>query len=154
MTTLIPRPLTERHAKLFSHRIRRADLDDLHTSGQYPYAALLDAIEAGEAYGIWDGIDIIGAGGWTRDGNVWSLWTDLSVSQSKALIKNAVPWARIIAIRARRPLGNFFLRGNTVTDGWLRLTRCVEILDDRPLTWQGRTYIPFYLKPLEELPLV
>lgn len=88
------------------------------------------------------------------EGAIWTLWADLSKAQARELLKWAGRWARVIAIRSKRPLSNIYREDNTKTARWLRLTRCVNILDEHPIQWQGRTYIPFTLKPLEELPYV
>lgn len=155
MTTLVPKPLTREDALDLGPRIRQADIDDLTVHRSNPTEALLGALAVpGESYGVWDGEHLIGAGGWTEAGHVWTLWTDLSSAQSRALLKACIPWARIMAIRSMRPLGNVFLTENHVTRAWLRATRCVELLDVPPIMWQGFEYTPFRLKPLEQLPYV
>lgn len=155
MTVLIPRLLRWEDCETLAPKIRRADLEDLTINRSNPLRALQGAIHMpGEAFGIWDGDQIVGAGGWTTSGTVWTLWQELTFGQAKALAKNCAPWARIMAIRSARPLQNVFLQGNAATRRWLESTRCVDILDDHPLTWEGRTFIPFFLKPLEQLPYV
>lgn len=153
--TLIPRPLTTPDCYDLGKRMRQADLDDLLAHQGDPQQALLWAVEApGEAYGIWDEDQLIGAGGWTRSGSVWSLWADLSPAQARAVLRQAASWARIIAIRARRPLYNVFRADNRVTDRWLELTRCVDIDRRNVIVWEGQSFVPFYLKSLERLPYV
>lgn len=155
MANLVPVPLTIDHVWDLAPRLRKADLDDLTVHNSHPRGALLAALsEPGEAFAVLDGDKVIGAGGWTKAGSVWTLWADLTRGQAKDLIRLSRPWARIIAIRAKRPLQNVYLKGNRATEGWLRATGCVTILDDNPIVWQGREYIPFFLKPLEELPYV
>lgn len=153
-TRLVPKPLRGSHCYDLGSRLRQADLDDLTLHEEQPIRALLQGMRAGEAYSVWDGHEIIGAGGWTEEGRVWTLWADLTVAQSRELLRMSRPWARILAIRAKRPLSNVFLAGNAVTERWLRMTDCVDILDAELLPWQGRMYVPFYLKPLERLPNV
>ena len=155
MANLVPVPLTADHAWDLAPRLRAADLADLTIHGSNPNKALLAAIDMpGEPYAILDDGVVIGAGGWTKAGSVWTLWQDLSVGQAKALLKWCPAWARIMAIRSGRPLQNVYLKGNLATESWLKATRCVNILDESPIMWQGREYIPFFLKPLEELPYV
>ena len=83
---------------------------------------------------------------------MWTLWADLTLSQYKGLMRRVPFWARFLAVRAHRRLENSYLQGNTTTRKWLAATRCVNFLDDQPLTWEGKTFIPFTLKPLEHLP--
>lgn len=153
--SLVPKPLRPSDCDYLAKNIRRADLLDLTIHGENPRDALLHGIEHGEAYGVWDGPQLIGAGGWTKEGAVWTLWREgMTKAQSRELLKQCVPWARIMAIRAKRPLSNVFLSNNRVTERWLRATRCVDILDDVLIPWQGRLYVPFHLKALEDLPYV
>lgn len=152
--TLLPVPLTYDHIRHLAPRIREADLADLTIHDTDPEQALVSGMTLGESFAVLDDGVPIGAGGWTVAGAVWTLWTDLTRKQSLELLRCCVPWARIMAIRAKRPLTNVFLSGNTVTERWLRATRCVTILDNQLLSWKGRSYVPFYLKPLEELPYV
>jgi len=152
--TLTPTPLNYDHIRHLAPRIREADLWDLTIHDTDPEQALVSGMALGEAFAVLDDGVPIGAGGWTVAGSVWTLWTDLTRKQSLALLRCCVPWARIMAIRAKRPLQNVFLEGNTVTERWLRATRCVNILDGSSVSWNGRRYTPFFLKPLEELPYV
>lgn len=167
--SLVPVPLTYQHIRDLAPRVRAADIADLTVHGNDPEQALVSGMTAGEAYAImdtgnpkpawlpdsaWDEGRVIGAGGWTVTGGAWTLWADLTRQQSRALLKIAPAWARIMAIRAKRPLGNYFLTGNTVTERWLRATGCVTILDGHEMLWQDRSYTPFFVKPLEALPYV
>jgi len=149
-----PERLNYAHILSLAPRIREADLRDLTLHEGDPEQALISGLSSGEAYAVLHEGTVIGAGGWTVEGAIWTLWADLTLGQSKQLLKWSRPWARVIAIRAKRPLSNVYLRGNTTTERWLKATRCVNILDDHPIQWQGREYIPFHLKPLEELPYV
>ena len=106
MANLVPVPLTADHAWDLAPRLRAADLADLTIHGSNPNKALLAAIDMpGEPYAILDDGVVIGAGGWTKAGSVWTLWQDLSVGQAKALLKWCPAWARIMAIRSGRPFG-------------------------------------------------
>lgn len=155
MTTLNLRPLDGDYCRYLGPKLQASDIADLTLHHQCPDEALFSALSIpGQAYCVRDGDTPIGAGGWTEEGAVWTLWTDLTISQSAALLRCCVPWARIMAIRAERPLHNVFLASNSITASWLEATRCVNILYNRPLTWHGREYIPFFLKSLEELPYV
>lgn len=147
------KPLTMDDIFCLHDRIREADLIDLKNQDASAFEALLEGVNSGEAWAIYDDEDLIGAGGFTDQGYVWSLWTDLSLRQSLGIMKKAEGWARVLRMRAGpRPLQNVFVEGNRVTEAFLRRTRCVNIQEDCPLTYNGRTFIPFFLKPLAELP--
>lgn len=154
MTQLVPVPLNYGHILQLAPKLQASDLADLTLHEGDPEGALISGLSSGEAYAVLDGDTVIGAGGWTVEGAVWSLWADLSKGQAKELLRWAARWARVIAIRSKRPLGNVYRSGNHKTARWLKLTKCVTILDDHPIMWNGQTYIPFHLKPLEDLPYV
>ena len=154
MTQLTPVPLNYGHILSLAPRMRQADLLDLTVHGGDPEGALVSGLASGEAYAVLSDGVVIGAGGWTVEGSIWTLWADLTTPQARELLRWAGRWARVLAIRSKRPLSNVFLRGNTLTERWLRLTRCVDIDYANPIHWQGRDYLAFRLKPLEELPYV
>lgn len=151
-----PVPYTIGHATALSRKLRKADLIDLHQHEQDPRAALSYPLETGdESWAVMDGDAVIGAGGWTRAGSVWTLWADLSMRQSRELLRMTPAWARIISIRSKgRILGNVFRKGNRLTQHWLEMSGCVDIHHETPLTSEWGTFIPFRLKPLERLPNV
>lgn len=147
------KPLTLDDIFCLHERIREADLMDLKCQDASALEALFEGLTSGEAWGIFDDGVIIGAGGFTDQGYVWSMWVDLSLRQSMGIMKKAEGWARVLRMRAGQvPLQNVFVEGNRATETFLKRTRCVDIQEDCPLTYNGRTFIPFFLKPLAELP--
>lgn len=149
-----PVPLTMHHAEMLAPYVRSSDCADLKTHDSTPWEALRHGVAMdGESWAVMDGEVIIGAGGWTALGSVWTLWADLSRTQAKEVLRMAPAWCRIMAIRAKRPLQNVYLAGNSQTEHFLRATKCVDILDQEVL-YEGRTWIPFFLKPLEDMPSV
>lgn len=151
---IYPEKLTLAHAAALAPRVRKADLDDLKNHGAgADYALAMALTTPGEAWAVMhDGVPI-GAGGWTKDGCIWTLWADLSLGQAREVMKMVVPYARIIAIRANRPLHNWYREGNRATEHFLRATRCVDFTEKRA-TITGRPYRHFKLKALEDLPNV
>ncbi len=149
-----PVKLTHDHVLRLAPSIREEDLLDLKVHGSNPYQALeMAEIMPGEAWAVVEDELLIGAGGWTEVGSVWTLWANLSLGQAKEVLHMAAPWCRIMAIRAKRPLGNIFLKGNRATERFLRATKCVDILEET-IHHDGREWTPFFLKPLEAMPSV
>lgn len=143
-------------------RLRDGDVQDCLAHEHTPEEALLGGWQGGPSWGVWDGDCLIGAGGWTFDGAIWTLWSDLTRSQSLALMRVTPSWARKIAEHANehikwyqpeRRLQNAVWEDNRLTIAWLRATRCVDFLDTR-LQFGDKWFIPFFLKPLAELPNV
>ena len=156
---IYPEPLTIQHAASLEPRVRKADRDDLknHRAGA-EYALALALTLPGEAWAIMWAEDnatpvVIGAGGWTEAGAVWTLWADLTLAQSKAMMRMIVPYARILAIRANRPLWNYYGMRNDATEKFLKATRCVDFTGDVSY-FSGRYWNKFMLKPLEDMPHV
>lgn len=156
---IYPERLTLAHAAALAPRVRRADLDDLknHEAGA-EYALALALVEPGEAWAVMYPSEnatpqVIGAGGWTESGSVWTLWADLTRGQARDVMRMVVPYARILAIRSRRPLSNWYNTENAATEHFLRATHCVDFMDVQA-TIGGRPFRRFTLKPLEDLPNV
>lgn len=156
---IYPERLTLAHAASLAPRVRKADCDDLKNHGAgAEYALALALCTPGEAWAVMHLAEnatpeIIGAGGWTVDGCVWTLWANMTRGQAREVMKMVVPYARIIAIRANRPLHNWYREGNLATEHFLRATRCVDFTEKRA-TITGRPYRHFKLKALEDLPNV
>jgi hypothetical protein len=144
-------PLKAEDAWDLSKRIRQADLDDLIRHEADPLDSLLHGLLHGRAYGVWSSRGLIGAGGWTWEGCIWSLWANLTAAEGKGIMRNVAAWAWSLAFDADRPLWNVYAEGNRATEAFLKATHCVTIDKDHPLTYEGRTFIPFYLKSLGDL---
>lgn len=156
---IYPERLTLAHAASLSPRVRKADLDDLKDQeAGADYALAMALTEPGEAWAVMHRSEnatpqVIGAGGWTKRGAIWTLWTDLTLSQAKDMMKMVVPYARIISIRAQRPLWNYYREGNKATEHFLRSTGCIDFSEEVGYIG-GAPYRRFFLKPLEDLPNV
>lgn len=156
---IYPEKLTLAHAAALAPRLRAEDVADLKDHGAGAEGALARAlVEEGEAWAIisrkegWPDT-VIGAGGWTATGYVWTLWADLSVGQARDVLRMAIPYARILAIRSGRPLENWFREGNEATASFLRATGCVDFTEERAMIGD-RLFRRFKLKSLEDLPRV
>lgn len=147
-------PLRRRHIPLLHPYIREADLADMKVAGMGADQALAYGLFNGPSWGIWDkDTSIIGAGGYTTQGSVWSLWADLSPEQSRGIMARAGEWARFIRsfAGADKWLWNVYLQGNRQTEAFLRASHCVNIDKENPIQHDGRVFIPFHLKTAEEL---
>lgn len=158
---IYPTPLTLRLAADLAPWIRKADLDDLkrHDLG-IDYALATALVTPGEAWAVMhkqgpnSPSELIGAGGWTCEGVVWTLWADLSRGQARDVLRMAVPYARILSIRAKQPLYNFYRADNAATEHFLKATGCVDFLDEvsyRGMNGESR-WKKFKLKRLEDMP--
>jgi len=148
------RPLTIEGIMDLAPVIREEDLLDLKCQNSSAFECLMLGLE-GHAWGIYEGDLIVGAGGFTAHGFVWSLWRDMTEEQKRGVMQKAVGWARIMRLLAGKALlQNVYLKGNHKTERFLKATRCVTIDEGTELVYQGRTFIPFFLKPYEELPNV
>ena len=148
------RPLTVEGIVALAPRIREQDLLDLKHQDASAFECLMLGLE-GQAWGVYDGDVIVGAGGFTDHGFIWSLWATLSEAQGRGLMQKVVGWARVMRLLAgRRFLQNVYLKGNRATERFLKSTRCVTIDETLELPYQGRSFIPFHLKAFEELPNV
>lgn len=149
-----PEPLEESHVVYLAGRVREADILDLKTHESTALEALTWALKLpGKAWAVMDGDTPIGAGGFTEAGSIWTLWRDLTLGQYREVLRMAAPWCRIMAILAKRPLSNVYLKGNRTTERFLKATGCIDILEQE-VYHDGRTWIPFFLKPLERMPNV
>lgn len=147
-------PLRERHIPLLAPYIREADLVDMKVAGMSAQEALAYGLFLGPAWGVWErGVGIIGAGGYTKQGAIWSLWADLSPEQSRGVMARAGEWARFIRSYAGgdKWLWNIYLKGNRQTEAFLRASHCVNIDKESSILHDGREFIPFHLKTAEEL---
>lgn len=154
---IYPEKLTLQRAAELAPRVRQADRDDLKTQGEGPDHALVLAMALpGEAWAVmWQAggeeAQVIGAGGWTEEGVIWTLWADLSLGQARAVMRMVVPYARIMSIRAQRPLSNFYAMRNNATEKFLKATRCIDFTGDVRY-FSGRYWNHFTLKPLKDMP--
>lgn len=146
------KPLAKHHCTRLAPLVCEADRLDLIAHNSDPEAALETALkEPGEAWavGYHDG-PILGAFGWTEAGAVWSVWADLTRGEQRRLLRLTPEVVLAVAQDAKRPLGNVVWEGNTRVLSWLKASKCFTFLDNH-LLWEGRRYIPFFVKPLGDL---
>lgn len=147
--------LAAHHCRRLAPEVCEPDRLDLIAHGADPASALESALSCpGEAWavGYHDG-PVLGAFGWTEEGSIWSMWRDLSRGEQKRLLKMTPQVIRAIAEDAQRPLSNVVWEGNRRVIAWLRASKCFTFLDSR-FIWEDRPYIPFFVKPLGDLPHV
>ena len=146
-------PLAPGHCADLAPTVCEADRLDLISHGFNPEAALETALgEPGEAWavGYADGT-VLGAFGWTEEGSIWSMWKNLTRGEQKRLLKLTPQVVRAMVEDAKRPLGNVVWEGNKRVISWLRASKCFTFLDTDPYVWEGRPYLPFFVKPLGDL---
>jgi hypothetical protein len=133
--------------------IRAADVIDCAAHDYDPVEALFSGLSEGPSWLVTNQGMPIGAVGWTYAGAIWSLWRDLSIVESLALLKATPAAVRFIAAQAQRPLGNVVWEGNVVTRAWLAASGCFEFLDSA-FQHHDKVYLPFHVKPFGDLPNV
>lgn len=141
------------HIWQLAPNIREHDLADMKTEGMTAEDALFYGHASGRSWGVvWED-RCIGAGGFTDEGAIWSLWADLTPEQSRWVLSQASFWAQIIREKAgpNKWLWNVYLQGNRLSETFLRATHCVNIDKEHPIEHEGRVFIPFHLKSAEEL---
>lgn len=143
-------PLTDLLCGNIGERLSQADLIDCAAHDYDGVAALRDCMLGGPSCAVCHGDDPIGAIGWTEEGYIWSLWTDLTRDQMRAVMARTPELIRQMAQDAQRPLMNVVWEGNRATRAWLRASHCFDFLEDR-LQYKGKTFIPFFVKPLGDL---
>jgi len=160
MKQLTARRLSLQDAMDLCEDLRDEDLQDWKTHGWLsPQEGMTQALKEpyGDSWGVWDGDKIIGAGGWSwlplKAGIIWTQWTDLSLSQYKALMARLPMWSRAIAIKAgtNRRLFNTVPVHNGSRIKWLEQSGCVDFIPGTIYN-QGTLHRRFMLKPLQELP--
>jgi hypothetical protein len=153
--TLIAVPLTPYWCAVLGPKVREADKVDCIAHDQDATQALLAGCGAGPAAAI---LDIktrqpVGAVGWTFDGNIWSLWIDLTPEQSRELMRHTKSAVFFMATRAAEVgvlLSNVVWDQNRTTLAWLRASKCFDFPRGE-MHHGGKTFLPFFVKPLEEL---
>ncbi len=148
--------LTLQGCLYLGYKLREGDKVDCWRHDQSGCRALKAGMEAGPAWGVWDLREgsLIGAIGWNTQGNIWSLWSDLTGEQTKEVMHLTVPAIRsLVSMAGGIPLGNYVWEGNRLTIAWLKASHCFNFLDDR-IRIGDKDFIPFKAKPYEELPCV
>jgi hypothetical protein len=128
-------------------RVSEGDRIDLLAHGYEPLGALLDGVDAeGQAWGVRvDGV-AVGAFGWTSEGSIWSLWSNLTMTQKVALLRLSPAFISAMVKDSGLRLSNLVWEGNEVTRKWLEATGCFEFFIDMPQVWDNKNYIPFAVR--------
>lgn len=151
--------LTPETAQEIARSMGTADAVECIASGLTPYAALLRGQALGWARAVAVGpikAPCIGALGWTYEERlIWSLWTENAKFHAQEIMKRAVPMIHAMIEMAGpgiMPLHNWVWSGNLPALAWIKATHCFDLQPE--ILVQGRPFVPFFAKPLEELPSV
>ena len=155
-------PMREEHIDALKDRLQEGDRVDCSTAGRTPALALRDGYQGGPAWCALVNGEPRGAFG-VMPGlhSIWSLWTDLTPGESIMCVRLGRLWLRMLSVwwvsqqHPRVPayrLHNYVWDGNKKTIRWLKATKCFDFHPQHSLTSEGKSFIPFTLKPLQELP--
>lgn len=159
---LIFERLADEHIELFLPKIRYTDRVEIELNGLSPKWSLRHGQQAGPAWAVikwqeptpgkFEWPEVIGVGGYSHMGALWSYWKDLSAAESKALLRETPDWLRgIRALAGDMTLRNYVWEGNVAARRWLRLSHCFDIREDQAIDIGGKSCIPFSLLSSEEL---
>lgn len=153
--TLIAVPLTYWWCHQLAPLVREQDRIDCITQGVDILSDLLHGLQGGPAAIVLnkETRQPVGACGWTFEGKIWSLWIDLSADQSREIMRNAKRAIVFMSLRALELgiiLSNVVRIDNRLTIAWLRASKCFDF-SNQVIHWEGHTYLPFMVKPMEEL---
>lgn len=161
MTSLSYIPLGFTHCSLLAPHLRSGDRVECAVSEMTPLQSLRYGQASGPSWAVVEGEvptdgrsypHVLGAGGYTHAGALWSYWRDLSARQSRALMKLTPEWMRGIRDHAGdRQLGNLVWDCNGPALAWLRQSHCFHIDLDKRIVLGKYDFIPFTLKSAEEL---
>ena len=125
-----------------------------------PMSVLAGATTTGQAWTALrsrDGEDsphegrILGAYGYTDEGTIWSLWSELSREESMAVLTHTPLWVRTMLHESGREwLYNWVSLANQKAIAWLKLSGCFDV-SDRVVTFSGMSAHYFRTKPKEVL---
>lgn len=127
MLILEPGRLTMDRAFQLAPLIRHQDRLECGISKD-PLAAMLVGLATGDAWvALHEGIPL-GVYGYTEHAIIWSLWKDLSRSESLAVLKHTPLWVAMMVRFSGQPyLYNFVAEENKEAIGWLEASRCFDI---------------------------
>lgn len=155
-------PMREEHIDALKDHLQEGDRVDCSTHGRNPEMALRDGYEGGPAWcALVDGEPRGAFGVMPGLHSIWSLWADLSQAESIMCVRLGRLWLRMLAAwweTQQNPhvgffrLHNYVWASNRKTLRWLKATGCFAFHTDHTLTVEGKSFIPFTLKPLRELP--
>lgn len=154
-------PLDRAHCALLSPHVRRHDRIEAAVAGRSIDGSLLYGLSAGPAWAVisdrpsgpyfTDWPHVLGIGGYTHMGAIWSFWRELAGDESRAVMRLTPEWMRAIRDHAGHvELANYFWTGNTAARLWLRGSYCFHIAEEE-VDIGGFPFIQFSLKSAEEL---
>lgn len=148
-------PLTEDHIDHLAWQLREGDVVECHLAGQTPREALEQGMNSeGEAYCVLYQDVPIGAIGYTQEGAVWSLWTELNAITSRLILRVTPKWFRKFAEEAEKRdiiLCNYVWDKNLPALKWLQASRAVDFREDLSEVKDGKRLVPFVVRPSMEI---
>jgi hypothetical protein len=149
-------PLTPNHINQLFWRLREGDQVECHLMGMSPREALEKGMDdEGEAYAVLHEGEPIGAIGWTQEGAVWSLWTELTALQSRLILRVTPQWFRRFSEAAEEAglsaLCNYVWDRNLPAIKWLKASRAVDFREDLSEVKDGKRLVPFVVRPSMEI---
>lgn len=138
-------PLTYSDIFQFAPRVRIGDLKE--TDGQAVHAMSFALRTKGEKWIVNDGpFNRVGAFGWTENGAIWSLWSDLTLGQAKQVFQETPKWvSHMVEASGRDFLENHVDQDNKMALRWLKASRCF-IIDKHTVILSGRDCPSFHFR--------
>lgn len=132
-------------------KIRREDLVECMANDHTALEALAVGAQDpdGAAWSVWSlrgprkPKEIVGAFGWSGQGSIWCLWSELSTAEARFVLQNTRKWVKMLVRQSGREyLENAVWSGNTKAIGWLQASKCFNI-DMRPVDIKGLDFYRF-----------
>lgn len=164
-STIPPRikyvPLDRAHCALLSPHVCREDRIEAAVANRSIDGSLLYGLGAGPAWAVisdrpsgpyfTDWPHVLGIGGYTHMGAIWSFWRVLARDESRAVMSLTPEWMRAIREHAGAvELSNYVWTGNRPARLWLIGSHCFRISEEE-VDIGGFPFLHFSLKSAEEL---
>jgi hypothetical protein len=149
-------PLTATHVHALVDKIREGDDTECRLMGMSPLEALETGRHSdGECYAVLHDDVPIGAIGWTQEGAVWSLWTELTALQSRLILRVTPQWFKRFSEAAEEAglaaLCNYVWDRNLPAIKWLKASGAVDFREDLSEVKDGKRLVPFVVRPSMEI---
>lgn len=150
---LLSRPMRQKDVVTLANRLGRNAIKECLLQGVSPEEALRNGVSEGPTRLVVDEWHLpVGAYGWTHTGYIWSLWGDLTHSQSRIVLKAAPSVImEAAALHSPRRLQNWVDVDNRSIRHWLEKTKCFDFAETLTSPSCGRQMLKFYTKSIEEL---
>lgn len=149
MAALTAIPLTWEHCVALAPRISHEDTLECLAMGHTPIQALAGGCMLGEGFAVIrsDSYTPVGAFGWTTEGTIWSLWSELSPKESAQVLRDTGQWVRTLVMRSPfEELHNHVATANGRALKWLRRSGAFWVQDEDAEDDRGFLY--FETRPL------